>query len=189
MCLLAVEARLPRHVTGMRRNGRTIRDRMFERITGISADTTCPTLKEDYWKQPKDHFDANNKETWSQYYQINDKFFDWTKKDKPIIFLLLGGEGPIEKQWVCWENYTYMEMAKQYGALVLQNEHRFFQADAAKSGWPDMKTSTLKLLTTEQAMADTAAFIDGYNKKNGFTNAVWVGFGGSYPGETFSSAL
>ncbi|KAH7711062.1 serine protease F56F10.1 [Aphelenchoides avenae] len=182
MCLLAVEARLPRHVTGMRRNGRTIRDRMFERITGVAADTTCPTFKEDYWPQPKDHFDPKNTDTWSQYYQINDKFFDKTKKDKPIIFLLLGGEGPIEKQWVCWENYTYMELAKQYGALVIQNEHRFFQADAAKSGWPDMKTSTLKLLTTEQAMADTAAFIDGYNKKNGFTNSVWVAFGGSYPG-------
>lgn len=84
-----------------------------------------------------------------------------------------------------------MQWAAEYGALVLDLEHRFFG-----SSWPikwvtvvplypfcsDMKTESLRLLTSNQALADLAYFIQSMNQQFGFNNPRWVTFGGSYPG-------
>ena len=45
-----------------------------------------------------------------------------------------------------------------------------------------MSSAALKYLTTKQALADVARFIDTINKEYKFTNPRWVTFGGSYPG-------
>jgi hypothetical protein len=98
-----------------------------------------------------------------------------------VIFLNIGGEGPITSQWVCWENYTYMEQAKSHSALIIQLEHRFFEG-TGKSGLGDMTTANLAYLTTELALADINRFIQEYSKQRKWTNPIWIGFGGSYPG-------
>lgn len=49
----------------------------------------------------------------------------------------------------------------------------------------DLSYDSLQMLTTEQALADINSFIQGYNKQNNWTNARWIGFGGSYPGRYF----
>lgn len=46
----------------------------------------------------------------------------------------------------------------------------------------DMQTSSLRYLTTQQALADLAFFIEFMNQQYGFKNPRWVTFGGSYPG-------
>lgn len=45
-----------------------------------------------------------------------------------------------------------------------------------------MNTSSLEKLTTQQALADIAFFIESMNQKHEFKNPRWVTFGGSYPG-------
>lgn len=45
-----------------------------------------------------------------------------------------------------------------------------------------MNTDSLRLLTSNQALADLAYFIQCMNQQFGFNNPRWVTFGGSYPG-------
>lgn len=52
-----------------------------------------------------------------------------------------------------------------------------------------MKTSSLRLLTTEQALADLAYFITVMNQEHEFVNPKWVVFGGSYPGMAYSLGI
>lgn len=40
----------------------------------------------------------------------------------------------------------------------------------------------MKYLSSQQALADVAAFIVAMNQKFGFQNPKWVTFGGSYSG-------
>ena len=95
---------------------------------------------------------------------------------------MLGGEGEMTKQWVCWENYTYMQLAKEAGAVIVQLEHRFF---GRNKNMTDLSVPNLRLLTPEQALADAASFIAGWPstpQANLSSNVRWVAFGGSYPG-------
>lgn len=47
----------------------------------------------------------------------------------------------------------------------------------------DISVENLKFLSSEQALADLANFIESKNKEYGFTGDVkWIAFGGSYPG-------
>lgn len=47
----------------------------------------------------------------------------------------------------------------------------------------DLSTKNLQYLTSQQALADLATFIDYIKRKYGIpVNAKWIAFGGSYPG-------
>jgi pimeloyl-ACP methyl ester carboxylesterase len=145
--------------------------------------STCP-VKEYWFDQIIDHFDSNDNTTWKQRYQENNQFFK-NATVEPVIFLMIGGEGTAEEKWVCWENYTYMKLAANYSAKVIQLEHRFFGYSfpvKTPKGLADMSTYTLRLLTSQQALEDLANFIRGYNQKQGWINPKWVAVGGSYPG-------
>ncbi|KAI6233972.1 Peptidase S28 family-containing protein [Aphelenchoides fujianensis] len=150
---------------------------------GVTPDdeTKCPGSNQPvavkYMEQPLDHFASTDKK-WQQHYQVNDIYFD-NKTDGAVVFLMIGGEGPIGNKWVCNENLTYMVAANKYKARVIQVEHRFF---GANKDMPDLSTDNLQYLTTEQAVADLYSFIDGYNKQEKLTNPKYVAFGGSYPG-------
>uniref|UniRef100_A0AC34FIU1 Serine carboxypeptidase S28 family protein n=1 Tax=Panagrolaimus sp. ES5 TaxID=591445 RepID=A0AC34FIU1_9BILA len=143
----------------------------------------CP-FQEQWFTQKVDHFNASDSRTYQQRYQLNNQFFN-NATDSPIIFLMIGGEGTINPKWVCWQNYTYMQMAVKYNAKLIQLEHRFFgQSYPIKTsqGLGDMSVGNLKLLTSQQALQDLANFIQTYNQQQGWSNPRWVVFGGSYPG-------
>jgi hypothetical protein len=156
------------------------------RLPGNAATDNC--ANETWFSQVVDHFDPSNKDMWNQRVQVNSKFFNASITDRPLIFLMIGGESPAEQKWVCNEAYTYMKLAKDNSALVIQLEHRFFGKSypyvKKSTTMGDMSTSTLRLLTSQQALEDLANFIKNY-KFNGnitFTNPRWIVFGGSYPG-------
>jgi hypothetical protein len=159
------------------------------RLPGNADVDKCAneTFRETWFSQVVDHFDSSNKDMWNQRVQVNFKFFNTSITDRPLIFLMIGGEGPAEQKWVCREDYTYMKLAQNNSALVIQLEHRFFGKSYPKvinSTMGDMSTATLSLLTSQQALEDLAYFIKNY-KFNGsvtFTNPRWIVFGGSYPG-------
>lgn len=130
----------------------------------------------DLWfTQKLDHFDPLNNKTWQQRYQMNETFFG--RKYYSPVFLMVGGEGEISAKWMAagaWQVY-----AEHYQALCIQLEHRFY---GKSRPLPDMSTENLRYLSSEQALADVAYFIQGMIKKYNLTGNKWVLFGGSYPG-------
>ncbi|KAI6190813.1 Peptidase S28 family-containing protein [Aphelenchoides bicaudatus] len=173
-------------------NGQTQRDYMMDMILekhygiprGAADDeTVCKDDKTKkitvaWFTQHLDHFNSSDTRTWGQHYQVNEKFFDSTA-DSEVIFLLIGGEGAMSSNWVCFENYTYMKLAADKKALVIQLEHRFF---GSNTGLGELSSDNLKYLNTKQALADLNEFVKGYNVQRKFKAPRWVFFGGSYPG-------
>ncbi|KHN77544.1 Putative serine protease F56F10.1 [Toxocara canis] len=127
-----------------------------------------------YVTQPIDHKNPSLG-TWQQRVQYNPTFY----RNESLIFLMIGGESPAAEKWVANPNITYLIWAKKYGAAVFQLEHRFF---GNSRPYNDMKTSSLKYCTVDQALEDLASFIRQMNQKYGYVNPKWVTFGGSYPG-------
>ncbi|CAB3410142.1 unnamed protein product [Caenorhabditis bovis] len=134
-----------------------------------------PYLQTHNFTQKLDHFDSNNNKTWQQKYYYNPIY----SRNHSIVFLMIGGEGPESGKWAAYQDVQYLQWANELGADVFDLEHRFFG-----DSWPipNMEVSSLRYLTTQQALADIAEFIKAMNKKHGFTNPRWVTFGGSYPG-------
>jgi hypothetical protein len=77
--------------------------------------------------------------------------------------------------------YPFM-VGASHNALLITLEHRYYGASQPFDTWA---TANLQYLTSEQALADTAWFIDSMNKQfvadNG-TKPEWIVIGGSYPG-------
>eukprot|EP00124_Ichthyophonus_hoferi_P004826 Ihof_evm1s589 gene=Ihof_evmTU1s589 len=132
-----------------------------------------------WFSQWKDHLDPyGSGDTWQQRYQVNDTY---GTPDGPA-FLLLGGEGPIGAKFL--SDSALMDTAKLYGATVFQLEHRFY---GESQPFGDTSTNHLRLLHSQQALADAAWFVQWVNSKrspynNISNNSKWVVFGGSYSG-------
>uniref|UniRef100_A0A9J2PV96 Serine carboxypeptidase S28 n=2 Tax=Ascaris TaxID=6251 RepID=A0A9J2PV96_ASCLU len=141
----------------------------------VSSDQFAATIETFYVTQPIDHSNPPLG-TWQQRVQYNPRFY----RNESIIFLLIGGESPAAEKWVAQPNITYLRWAEKYGAAVFQLEHRFF---GKSRPYNDLKTSSLKYCTVDQALEDLASFIRQMNAKYGYVNPRWVTFGGSYPGK------
>uniref|UniRef100_A0A0A9XTD3 Putative serine protease K12H4.7 n=1 Tax=Lygus hesperus TaxID=30085 RepID=A0A0A9XTD3_LYGHE len=131
---------------------------------------------DEWFMQRLDHFDPTNQGTWYQRYQTNPTFFKTSRKSP--VFLMIGGEGAISAEWMVLG--AWMDYAKQYNALCFQLEHRFYGESKPTE---DSSVSNLRYLSSEQALADLAYFIEGMNEKYNLTsNNKWIVFGGSYAG-------
>ncbi|PIC15148.1 hypothetical protein B9Z55_022237 [Caenorhabditis nigoni] len=174
---LAVDSKLPPFFLG-KINGQTVLNHHLNRqfvTNDASVFDDYPYLQVYNFTQKLDHFDRFNTRTWNQKYFYNPKY----SRNNSIIFLMIGGEGPENGRWAAKPEVQYLQWASEFGADVFDLEHRFFG-----DSWPipDMETSSLQYLTTQQALADLAFFIESMNQKYGFKNPRWVTFGGSYPG-------
>ena len=153
-----------------------------------------------YADQLVDHLgsDAQYKDRrWSQRYYLSS---DHYMGPGSPIFVIMGGEGAIEPT----KGFAYpfvMQMAQNFGAIVLQPEHRFYGASqpiTAKeienerhAGKPDPRA---KLLTAEQALNDAVRLIKLVQiraqcspARNSSHYCPVITVGGSYPG--FLSAM
>lgn len=139
---------------------------------GVNSDVQ--TL---WFDQLLDHNDPTNPTTWQQRYYVNDEFFKPGNGTGPV-FLMIGGEGEATARWMtegAWIHY-----AQQYGALCFQLEHRFYGKSRPTE---DLSTKNLAYLSSEQALADLAYFIEAMNGKYQLNrDNRWIAFGGSYPG-------
>ena len=76
-----------------------------------------------------------------------------------------------------------VEIAEKHNALLLALEHRYYGLSMPPESNTDWSTSSLKYLSSEQAVADIAEFHAYISKKYDLTSANrWITFGGSYPG-------
>uniref|UniRef100_A0A7E4V1F8 Serine protease K12H4.7 n=1 Tax=Panagrellus redivivus TaxID=6233 RepID=A0A7E4V1F8_PANRE len=164
-------------------NGKPLR-RFMDTIYGANTVNCAADVVQHNFTQIVDHFSDSDNRTWNQRLLVNDVYFNYTT-DSPVIFIQIGGEDTASIVWTCWTNLTYISLAVQHGALVLQLEHRFFGYSYplwTEDGLADMSTEALKLLTSQQALADLANFIMSFNEQHKLVNPRWVVFGGSYPG-------
>lgn len=127
---------------------------------------------------------------WRQRYFVTNKYF----KPGGPAFLQIGGEGPASSVWLYKGHWT--EIAKDVGAMAYIVEHRCifiwyicrqiylthercrFYGESHPTN--DTSVGNLRYLTSEQALADLARFIQNMTAETGITE--WVTFGGSYPG-------
>ncbi|EGC40102.1 hypothetical protein DICPUDRAFT_147119 [Dictyostelium purpureum] len=121
-----------------------------------------------------DHYNPLNTETFKQRYYVNDTY--WTPGGP--VFLVLGGEGPISPSYVTG-HFVVNYYAPMFDALIVAVEHRFYGASTPKG---NLATENLKYLSTQQALADYANFVQFFKQKYNTGDSKWVSFGGSYSG-------
>lgn len=115
-------------------------------------------------------------ETYQQRYWMNDQF--WDKTSGPVFVYICG-------EWTCsppdTSMYPFM-VGAELNALLITIEHRYY---GDSQPFPDWSTENLRYLSSEQALADLAYFIDEMNDQFEAENDFrpdWVTVGGSYPG-------
>lgn len=156
-------------------------DEIPERARGGQAykqfiQSSSSSVKENTFHSKIDNFDNDNNSTYLQRYFLNDEFYDYSNGGP--VFLYIGGEGTLSSSSIM--NGYIFTLAKQYNALLISLEHRYYGSSLPTDSTTD---NLKKYLTVDQALADL----------NGFTNYVkstivsaskskWFVFGGSYPG-------
>jgi len=139
----------------------------------VNAKSAAPPQY--YTEQVIDHFSPDSKGTFKQKYYVNST--NW-KGDGSPIFLILGGEGPISASDVS-THFVISEYAVQFNAMVISVEHRFY---GETQPFNNTSVESLLYLTTQQALADYAQFLEYIVDKYNCTNSPWISFGGSYSG-------
>lgn len=131
-------------------------------------------------------------ERWTQRYYTYPKHFEGPGHP---IFVIMGGEGAIEPNFGIYYPFVADHLAKQFGAFVLQPEHRFYGASQplaqGKTPTPEQRVS---LINTEQAMMDYVRLLNYVQADLGCSAdrtsleyCPCITVGGSYPG--FLSAM
>ncbi|EYB94799.1 hypothetical protein Y032_0167g133 [Ancylostoma ceylanicum] len=126
--------------------------------------------------QPFDHFNSRDQRTFRQKYYMND---EWAKPDGPM-FLLIGGEAPLDSQWVKGFGFFHQVLAEKIGATVFALEHRYY-GDSVVGGTATDPNPDLTYLSSLQAIYDVAHFIRTMDAKMN-RRSKWITFGGSYAG-------
>ncbi|KAB0797058.1 hypothetical protein PPYR_11119 [Photinus pyralis] len=142
----------------------------------VGYKATKKLAQDEWFIQRLDHFNPTDLRVWKQRYFTNDQFYKVTHNGP--IFLMIGGEGTASPLWM--NQGAWIDYAKRFKALCFQLEHRYYGKSHPTE---DMSTKNLQYLTSQQALADLAAFIQAKNEEYGFSsNVKWIVFGGSYPG-------
>jgi len=140
---------------------------------GRSTKLKGPNDAEHWFEQKLNHFEPADDRKWSQRYYVNGENY---KQGGPV-FLYIGGEGELSP----WELHSghMAELSKKFHALMFALEHRFY---GASHPTPTLEGQYMKYLNSNQALADIADFRTGTGRRWNVTDAKWIAFGGSYPG-------
>uniref|UniRef100_A0A915CUA3 Serine carboxypeptidase S28 n=1 Tax=Ditylenchus dipsaci TaxID=166011 RepID=A0A915CUA3_9BILA len=149
----------------------------------VESDPTLGAPQAGFIEQDFDHFGDSQRDQgkkWKQhFYSLS------TQNDSlpptEINFLMLEGEGGFSVSWIS-DNWAFVQWAKAYGATAYTLEHRFYGNSDSELVNDSVDLERLKLLTSQQALADAAVFIKNINREKNFTNPMWITLGGSYPG-------
>jgi pimeloyl-ACP methyl ester carboxylesterase len=139
----------------------------------LACARAAPDPQQRWLTQRLDHFDPSDSNHWSQQYFINTT---WYRPGGPI-FVNIGGEGPASPLDV--NHFQESNYAQDFGAMLVALEHRFYGLSQPTG---DLTTESLKLLSSEQALADLAYFITELKQMYSANNAPVIVFGCSYSG-------
>uniref|UniRef100_A0A0B7A1H0 Serine protease K12H4.7 n=1 Tax=Arion vulgaris TaxID=1028688 RepID=A0A0B7A1H0_9EUPU len=129
------------------------------------------TPPEQWYLQKLDHFNGADTRYWKQRYFTNDTFY----VSGGPLFVQIGGEGTADPIWLV--EGAWIDYARTYNAYCVLLEHRFYGKSYPTT---DMSVENLQFLSSEQALADLAVFINDLKQKLSFPKVIT--FGGSYPG-------
>ncbi|KAJ9460514.1 putative serine protease F56F10.1 [Diplonema papillatum] len=141
----------------------------------------------EYVDQYQDHFDGSNENSWKQAFYTNATFWKGPASKAPI-FLCVGGEGPaIDGTAVTGSVHcnVAVEWLPATGALMFALEHRYYGChNSSACPVEDVYAkSSLRFLSSRQALADLARFVSLMNTQYNLTaDNKWITWGGSYPG-------
>jgi hypothetical protein len=137
-----------------------------------------------FFPQTLDHFDVlSGEERWQQRFWINASL--WKGGDSPVV-LYIEGEGAGSAGSVV--RGEHVELAEDWGALIVSLEHRFYGASIPTA---DLSVQSLRLLSSHQSIADIASFYSEFLVPTFNLSAAnkVVSFGGSYPGKSKSRVM
>ena len=167
------------------KNGNWCPNKELSRMYDCNSDD-CHNCCLCYMKQPLDHFNNENKNSWAQDLQNQGGWkqrfmvkLDTYKEGGPV-FLLIGGEKEFKRQSGKLRGFkdSFEELATRHGAAMISIEHRYF-------GWNEtflgQNVTNLEWLTTSQALRDVLSFIMKL-KPSWNLNGPWIAFGCSYAG-------
>jgi hypothetical protein len=126
----------------------------------------------DTFPQVTDH-DAASATAFAQRYFV-DSTYAKGKSTAPVLFWICA-EGPCGADQMLGALQIH---AQKLGAHMVALEHRFYGKSFPAA---DVSTSSLRLLSVEQALADLANFVTFMKTVEGLTGK-WIAFGGSYSG-------
>lgn len=102
----------------------------------LPKDTPKPDAQ--WIEQQLDHFSSSgSSSTWQQRYFANSSW--WDQASGPV-FLLLGGEGPANPNWIVADTHIMIN-AQKYKALVLSIEHRYITRGRVGTNWNQISCS------------------------------------------------
>ncbi|XP_073957726.1 putative serine protease K12H4.7 [Choristoneura fumiferana] len=129
---------------------------------------------EEWIEQPLDHFNTNN-ETWKMRYY---KRLTFWKPNGPI-YLLIGGHFEMFSELI--ERYCLFtcQLANETNGALFLSEHRYYGESMPVD---IIDTSSMKYLSSKQALADLAALIKTIKSAAEFKSSKVVVIGGSYAG-------
>jgi len=133
-------------------------------------------IVEGWFTQRLDNFDPTSDATFEQKYLMTAEHF----QPGGCTFLFLSGEWSITDYRL--ENSLMAEMAADLNCYIFYLEHRYYGESRPT---PDLSDENLRFLTVEQALADTAHFIEFIQSSGNFTgaeDAPIVVIGGQYSG-------
>ncbi|XP_074032602.1 putative serine protease K12H4.7 [Leptinotarsa decemlineata] len=133
-------------------------------------------VQEHSFTQILDHFNPTDERTFQQRYFVNKNFVNGTSIN--TVFLFIGGEGGENGYYT---SVGFMaEYAAEIKALCFSVEHRYYGESRPTE---NTTTKDLQFLTSQQALADLAFFVEAMNVKYNFSQDVkWIAIGGSYAG-------
>lgn len=145
-------------------------------IPHARPDTSFLIQTPRWFNQTRDHFSPISAGTFAQRFY---EFFDHFHPPSGPVFLLVCGEAPCGGI----PNDYLRLLAEKFGAGIVALEHRFY-GDSFPA--PDTSASSLRLLSSKQALADLATFRNFYQGvlkgKYGVSDNQWVSVGISYAG-------
>lgn len=126
--------------------------------------------------QRVDHFNESNTATFEQKYYVETQ--NW--KPGGPVFIFLSGEAPMD--FFIFQTETIRNRyAVEQGAMYISLEHRMYSTNKTNNPAPDFSAKSLELLSSRQALADAANFIQSYKAAMNNTGP-WVVWGCSYSG-------
>jgi len=126
----------------------------------VNANVKIPTPETHWIEQPVDHFNARDKRKWKQRFLVTTEMWKPNKTTNLSgpIFVYTGGEAEITHYWNT-AGFVY-ELARDFGALVVMAEHRYYG-----QSWPfgtakdSLTQDNIGYLSSIQALSDYAALI------------------------------
>ena len=138
----------------------------------VPPQVSGPLPDAQWFTQVLDHNNVRDLRTWKQRYWVSWEHF---QAGGPAL-IMIGGEGEENPAWL--RAGALAEYGEQYGAAMFILEHRYYGQSRPTQ---DLSVKNLTWLSSHQALADLAGFIEGMSAQHNITGP-WVAIGGSYPG-------